>query len=97
MSADPIPDDPLLIYAKGSGSRISESVTYDGEFNNYVRDDFITRLTEWIDFYDRRRRWADENEKVTVAAGYFRGRFRIMFDIERISDIQSNTFQNLLE
>jgi len=97
MSADPIPDDPLPAYAKGSGPRIPEPVTYDGEFNDHVRDDFITRLTEWIDFYDRRRRWADKSEKVTVAAGYFRERLRTMFDIERTSDVQPDTFQNLLE
>jgi hypothetical protein len=52
ISADLIPNDSLLVYAKGSESRIPESVTYDEKFNNYIRNDFITRLIEWIDFYD---------------------------------------------
>jgi hypothetical protein len=46
MSADLISDDFLLIYTKGSKSRIPESVTYNEKFNNHVRDNFITRLTE---------------------------------------------------
>jgi hypothetical protein len=46
MSADLISDNFLLIYAKGSEPRIPEFITYDGEFNDYVRDDFIIRLIE---------------------------------------------------
>jgi hypothetical protein len=46
MSADLISNNLLLIYAKGSRPRIPEPITYDKEFNNYIRDDFITRLIE---------------------------------------------------
>jgi hypothetical protein len=46
MEMDTTSNDPLPAFAKGSGPRIAEPGTFDGEFNDRIRENFIKRITE---------------------------------------------------
>lgn len=69
--------------SRGSGPKVKEPGTYDGDQSEGKLDDHIRELENWVAFYTARNQWENEQEKIDQASTYLNGKIHRLFTLRR--------------